>query len=198
MAATHSRYRRRPQSRSVGRRALCRRRQHRALPDAHVRQRRDLRRRRRPRPRARSPRAARTYFDPYHAALAAEIARVRARHGYAILLDGHSIRAQVPRFFAGRLPDLNLGTADGASCAPGLAGAPPRACSRGAGLHARRQRPLQGRLRDAPLRAAGATACMRCSSRWRRRATWTKRRRIAGTPARAAPLAACSSASSLR
>ena len=31
---------------------------------------------------------------------------------------GHSIRREVPRFFAGRLPDLNLGTADGASCAP--------------------------------------------------------------------------------
>ena len=59
------------------------------------------------------------YFDPYHAALAAEIERVRARHGYAVLLDGHSIRSEVPRFFAGRLPDLNLGTANGASCAPG-------------------------------------------------------------------------------
>jgi N-formylglutamate amidohydrolase len=60
------------------------------------------------------------YFDPYHAQLAAEIERVRARHGYAILLDGHSIRSEVPRFFAGRLPDLNLGTADGASCAPAV------------------------------------------------------------------------------
>jgi N-formylglutamate amidohydrolase len=60
------------------------------------------------------------YFDPYHAALAEEIERVRARHGYAILLDGHSIRSHVSRFFAGRLPDLNLGTADGASCAPDL------------------------------------------------------------------------------
>jgi len=57
------------------------------------------------------------YFDPYHARLGAEIERVRARHGYAILLDGHSIRSEVPRFFAGKLPDLNLGTADGASCA---------------------------------------------------------------------------------
>lgn len=57
------------------------------------------------------------YFDPYHARLAAEIARVRARHGYAIVLDGHSIVSVAPRFFAGRLPDLNLGTADGASCA---------------------------------------------------------------------------------
>jgi N-formylglutamate deformylase len=61
-----------------------------------------------------------TYFSPYHATLAAEIERVRARHGYAILLDGHSIRSEVPRFFAGRLPDLNLGTADGASCASAL------------------------------------------------------------------------------
>jgi len=60
------------------------------------------------------------YFDPYHAQLAAEIERVRTRHGYAILLDAHSIRSEVPRFFAGRLPDLNLGTVDGASCAPSV------------------------------------------------------------------------------
>lgn len=59
-------------------------------------------------------------FYPYHAVLAAEIERVRALHGYAIVLDGHSIRSEVPRFFAGRLPDLNLGTASGASCAPAL------------------------------------------------------------------------------
>jgi N-formylglutamate deformylase len=58
------------------------------------------------------------YFDPYHTVLAAEIERVRALHGFAVLLDGHSIRSEVPRFFAGRLPDLNLGTADGSSCAP--------------------------------------------------------------------------------
>lgn len=56
------------------------------------------------------------YFAPYHARIKVEIERVRARHGYAIVLDGHSIRSAVPRFFAGRLPDLNLGTADGASC----------------------------------------------------------------------------------
>lgn len=60
------------------------------------------------------------HFVPYHLALALEIERVRARHGYAVLLDGHSIRSEVPRFFAGRLPDLNLGTAGGASCAPAL------------------------------------------------------------------------------
>ena len=71
----------------------------------------------------------RTYFDPYHGVLAAEIERVRARHGYAVLLDGHSIRSEVPRFFTGRLPDLNLGTADGRSCAPGLAQRAERALS---------------------------------------------------------------------
>jgi N-formylglutamate amidohydrolase len=59
-------------------------------------------------------------FTPYHAALAAEIARVRGRHGFAVVLDGHSIRSIVPRFFDGRLPDLNLGSASGASCAPEL------------------------------------------------------------------------------
>ena len=62
-----------------------------------------------------------TYFTPYHAALTAEIARVAARHGHAVLLDAHSIRSRVPRFFAGRLPDLNLGTAEGASADPDLA-----------------------------------------------------------------------------
>jgi len=59
-----------------------------------------------------------TYFDPYHAELAAQIARVRARHGYVVLIDGHSIASEVPRFFAGRLPDLNLGTSSGTSCDP--------------------------------------------------------------------------------
>ena len=60
------------------------------------------------------------YFDPYHAALASEVERVRAGHGHVVLLDGHSIRSEVPRFFAGRLPDLNLGTANGACCAPAV------------------------------------------------------------------------------
>jgi len=61
-----------------------------------------------------------TFFDPYHALIADEVARVRERHGFAVLVDGHSIAAEVPRFFAGRLPDLNLGTSDGASCDPSL------------------------------------------------------------------------------
>lgn len=60
------------------------------------------------------------YWKPYHAQLAGEVERIRVRHGYCILLDGHSIVSEAPRFFAGRLPDLNLGTADGASAAPDL------------------------------------------------------------------------------
>jgi N-formylglutamate deformylase len=60
------------------------------------------------------------YWQPYHDALAGELARLRAAHGVAILWDGHSIQAELPWLFEGRLPDLNLGTANGASCAPSL------------------------------------------------------------------------------
>ena len=60
------------------------------------------------------------YWRPYHDALARELARIVALHGHAILWDGHSIQAEVPWLFEGRLPDLNLGTAGGASCAPAL------------------------------------------------------------------------------
>lgn len=58
------------------------------------------------------------YWRPYHALLQGEIARLRAEHGRVLLWEGHSIRAHVPFLFDGRLPDLNLGTAAGASCAP--------------------------------------------------------------------------------
>ena len=60
------------------------------------------------------------YWQPYHQALAAELERLRARHGHALLFDGHSIRSELPWLFEGQLPALNLGTADGASCAPAI------------------------------------------------------------------------------
>jgi N-formylglutamate deformylase len=60
------------------------------------------------------------YWKPYHDALRGELHRLRASHGVAVLWDAHSIASVVPRFFEGRLPDLNLGTADGRSCAAGL------------------------------------------------------------------------------
>lgn len=61
------------------------------------------------------------YWKPYHEELARQIARVKAIHGYAIVYDAHSIRAEVPRLFDGRLPDLNLGSADGKSCDEAMA-----------------------------------------------------------------------------
>ena len=61
-----------------------------------------------------------TFWQPYHAKLAAELAAIKARHGYALLWDAHSIFSVLPRFFQGTLPELNLGTADGRSCAPGV------------------------------------------------------------------------------
>jgi N-formylglutamate deformylase len=57
-----------------------------------------------------------TYWQPYHAALQAELTRMRGRHPRVVLWDGHSIRSRVPMFFDGQLPDFNLGTANGASC----------------------------------------------------------------------------------
>jgi N-formylglutamate deformylase len=59
-----------------------------------------------------------TYWKPYHDALEDELARLHAAHGVAVLWDAHSIASVLPRFFAGRLTDLNLGTADGQSCSP--------------------------------------------------------------------------------
>lgn len=61
------------------------------------------------------------FWRPYHERLAAALAALRRRHGYALLFDAHSIRSEVPRFFAGRLPDINLGTGGGASASPLLA-----------------------------------------------------------------------------
>lgn len=61
------------------------------------------------------------YWRPYHTRLAEALAAIEARHGIVVLFDAHSIRSEVPRFFQGRLPDLNLGTAGGASAAPTLA-----------------------------------------------------------------------------
>jgi N-formylglutamate deformylase len=60
------------------------------------------------------------YWAPYHQALADELARLKTLHGHALLWDGHSIRSELPWLFEGRLPDLNLGTANGSSCAPSL------------------------------------------------------------------------------
>ena len=56
------------------------------------------------------------FHAPYHAALRAELDRVHALHGIAILYDCHSIRSQIPFLFDGTLPDFNIGTNMGATC----------------------------------------------------------------------------------
>ena len=61
-----------------------------------------------------------TYWRPYHAALREELERLHAAHGRVVLWEGHSIKGELPFLFDGRLPDLNLGTANGASATPVL------------------------------------------------------------------------------
>jgi N-formylglutamate deformylase len=56
------------------------------------------------------------YWLPYHTMLRELIAATRTRFGYALLLDAHSIRSELPRLFDGHLPDINVGTNDGKSC----------------------------------------------------------------------------------
>lgn len=73
------------------------------------------------------------YFDAYHAALAAEMSRLRARHPTIVLYDAHSIRSVIPRLFDGELPNFNIGSNSGASCDPSLTAAIEAACS-GRGL----------------------------------------------------------------
>ena len=60
------------------------------------------------------------FHRPYHEALEAEIERVKAAHGIVVLYDCHSIRSRCPFLFEGRLPDLNIGTDDGRTCAPAI------------------------------------------------------------------------------
>jgi len=62
----------------------------------------------------------REWHGAYHAALTAEIERVKAIHGVAVVYDCHSIRSALPFLFDGRLPDLNIGTNNGETCAAAL------------------------------------------------------------------------------
>jgi formiminoglutamase len=73
------------------------------------------------------------FHAPYHAALAAELDRVRAIHGVAILYDCHSIRAHIPFLFPGTLPDFNIGTAGGTTCDPRIERAVHETCAMAGG-----------------------------------------------------------------
>ncbi len=74
------------------------------------------------------------YHAPYHAALVAELKRLHARHGVAILYDCHSIRSNIPFLFKGRLPDFNIGTNGGTTCAPQIEAAVTAICARAEGF----------------------------------------------------------------
>lgn len=73
------------------------------------------------------------FHAPYHAALAAQIARVTALHGVAILFDCHSIRSVIPYLFDGVLPDFNIGTVEGTSCDPRVQFATLEVCAKAKG-----------------------------------------------------------------
>ena len=83
------------------------------------------------------------YWTPYHQALQSELARLKAQHGFALLWDAHSIRGEIPWLFEGRLPDLNIGTANGAAAHPAIADAVVRAAS----AHPRFTHVLNGRFK---------------------------------------------------
>src|SRR4030095_12473847 len=57
-----------------------------------------------------------TVWRPYHRRVREILEHMRAGFGKAVLFDAHSIKSEVPRFFAGRLDCLTLGTNDGRAC----------------------------------------------------------------------------------
>lgn len=69
------------------------------------------------------------YFEPYHAAVRAELDRLKGIHGKVVLYEAHSIRSAIPRLFDGLLPNFNIGTNSGASCDPALTAAVEAACA---------------------------------------------------------------------
>lgn len=71
----------------------------------------------------------RAYHRPYHEALAEQLERLHAAHGYVILYDCHSIRSEVPFLFDGKLPDFNIGSNDSGSCGIAVEKAVSRACA---------------------------------------------------------------------
>jgi N-formylglutamate deformylase len=80
-------------------------------------------------------RRRKSFFEPYHEAIRAQIARLRAIHPAVVLYDAHSIRSRVPRLFDGELPHLNLGTDGGRSADPALIADIERLCESSALSH---------------------------------------------------------------
>lgn len=76
------------------------------------------------------------FHTPYHAALTAELNRVHALHGVAILYDCHSIRSGIAHLFEGILPDFSIGTNLGATCASQIETATTAICTQAQGYTA--------------------------------------------------------------
>ncbi len=81
-----------------------------------------------------------TYFAPYHAALAEQIARLRQRHGAVVVYDAHSIRSHIPHLFDGELPQFNLGTNNDTTCDNALTNAIEIICAQSGMSHVRNGR----------------------------------------------------------
>jgi formiminoglutamase len=81
-----------------------------------------------------------TWFVPYHDALAAEIARLRAGHGTVVVYDAHSIRSRIPHLFDGQLPQFNLGTNSDTTCDNALTDVVDNLCAMSGMSHVRNGR----------------------------------------------------------
>ncbi len=73
------------------------------------------------------------FHAPYHQALSRELERVRHQHGVVILYDCHSIRSRIAFLFAGTLPDFNIGTNLGTTCAAVIEAATRKICAAASG-----------------------------------------------------------------
>ena len=54
-------------------------------------------------------------WKPYHSKIENELEKIKNEFGYAILFDAHSIAAEVPMLFNGKLIDFNFGNNNGMS-----------------------------------------------------------------------------------
>lgn len=74
------------------------------------------------------------WHAPYHEALTRELQRVKDRHGVVVLYDCHSIRSNIPFLFDGTLPDFNVGTNGGVTCASEMETAVAELCAAAPGF----------------------------------------------------------------
>lgn len=131
-----------------------------------------------------------SYWQPYHDRIVTELARLKAEHGHALLWDAHSIASEIPGLFAGRLPEFNLGTRDGAACPDGVAQALLRTIESGGGFSS----VLNGRFKGGYITKAygqPAQGVHAVQLEMSQRSYMIERPRGAWNPQQAASAAAC-------